>query len=448
MTLDWKLAAVAARLGQLVGDGDSSISGVTTDSRFVSKGDLFVAVVGETHDGHDFVEGAVAAGATAPVVEVGRTGFEPRIEVDSTADALLDLAAMRRDELTLPVVAVTGSTGKTTTKDMLAAAIPGSWASPASYNNEVGVPLTVLQTPNNASTLVVEMGSRGRGHLNWLMPAVRPSVAVITNLGVVHLETFGDTETLADAKWEIVEGLASDGVAVLPADEPRLRRPHPGTTVTFGVETDGDVIARDVIIDSAGLASFVLETPAGERQVSLSMPGIHQPANAAAATAAALAVGVDLELITNGLNAASGSRWRMEIHRGRFTVVNDAYNANPTSVEAALRTVAGLGGRRIAVLGMMAELGGIAASEHKRMGRLAASLGYAAVLMVGEDPGLVKAAGGIGRGVTSPDQALEILSGFIREGDTIVVKASRSVGLEVLAEQLIDMADSVPGGTT
>ncbi len=138
----------------------------------------------------------------------------------------------------------------------------------------------------------------------------------------------------------------------------------------------------------------------------------------------------------------------MEIHEGRFTVVNDAYNANPTSVEAALRTVAGLGNRRIAVLGMMAELGDIAAAEHERMGRLAASLGYAAVLMVGEDPGLVAAAGSIGRGVASAHEALEILGGFLREDDTVLVKASRSVGLEGLAEQLIEMADSVPGGTT
>lgn len=448
MTLDWQLSAVAARLGRIVGDGEKSISGVSTDSRAVAAGDLFVAIVGETYDGHDFAAAAVAGGAVASVVEPGRTDVEPRIEVDSTSTALRDLAGLRRDELALPVVAVTGSTGKTTTKDMLAAAVPGSWASPASFNNEVGVPLTVLRTPSTAAALVVEMGSRGRGHLNWLMPAVRPSVAVITNLGVVHLETFGDTATLADAKWEIVEGLTPGGVAVLPADEPRLQRSHAGSTVTFGVDTDGDVVARDVTIDSAGRTSFVLETPAGGRSISLGMPGIHQPANAAAATAAALAIGVDLDQIAVGLGAATGSRWRMEVHEGRFTVVNDAYNANPTSVEAALRTVAGLGTRRIAVLGLMAELGDIAAVEHERMGRLAASLGYAAVLMVGEDPGLVAAAGSIGRGVASPDEAMDILGGFLRDGDTILVKASRSVGLEGLAERLIEVAESVPGGTT
>ena len=440
MSLDWTLGQIAPSLGELFGDASIRIDGVSTDSRAVGPGDLFVAIAGENHDGHDFVAGAVASGAAAVLTEASRTEVEPRIEVKDSGEALLGLARLRRDELTAPVIAVTGSTGKTTTKDMMASAIPGAWASPASYNNEVGVPLTVLQTPRNARALVVEMGSRGRGHLEWLMPAVRPDVAVITNVGVVHLETFGDTATLADAKWEIVGGLGESGTAVLPVDEPRLRRAHPGATVTFGVESEADVVAHGISFDDKGRARFTIEAEAGRAEVALELPGIHQPANAAAAAAAALAVGVDLDTIAVGLGAATGSKWRMEIHDGRFTVVNDAYNANPTSVEAALRTVAALGGRPIAVLGQMAELGDVAEVEHIRMGRLAAQLGFAAVLMVGDDPGLADGAGAIARRVESPDDALRIVSELIRDGDTVLVKASRAVGLERLAEQLIDVA--------
>lgn len=344
----------------------------------------------------------------------------------------------------MPVVAITGSTGKTTTKDMLASAIPGAWASPASYNNEIGVPLTVLQTPSTAQALVVEMGSRGRGHLEWLMPAVRPQVAVITNIGVVHLETFGDVDTLVESKWELVAALGRDGVAVLPANDARLARSHRGQTVTFGVESAGDVVARDVEFDD-GRAHFTLDTPQGQRELRLQLPGLHQPANAAAAAAAALAVGIELDAVVAGLGAATGSKWRMEIHRGRFTVINDAYNANPTSVESALRTTVGLGGRPLAILGRMAELGDVAEAEHIRIGRLAASLGFAVVIMVGEDPGLADGAGSIAQRVGSPEEALDVVAELVRPGDNVLVKASRAVGLEELAEQLVDLAAANAG---
>jgi len=440
----WNLRDLAAELGTLIGE-DADVSAVSTDSRSVNPGDLFVAIEGEFHDGHNYVGAAMESGATAVLTKAGRAEVVPRIEVADTRDALLALAAIRRRELVMPVVAVTGSTGKTTTKDMLASAIPGSWVSPASFNNEVGVPLTVLQTPQTADALVVEMGSRGRGHLRWLMPAVRPDVAVITNLGVVHLETFGDAATLADAKWEIVEGLESEGTAVLPALEPRLAREHRGRTVTFAVDAAADVVARDVHFDEGGRARFTLAAGDMQADVRLRLAGIHQPANAAAAAAAALAIGTDLEAIAIGLSAATGSKWRMEIHEGAFTVVNDAYNANPTSLESALRTVLHLGGRPVAVLGKMAELGDIEEAEHIRIGRLAATLGFAAVIMVGEDPGLAAGAGSIARRVDTAAEAMRVLESVIRSGDTVLVKASRSVGLEGLAEQLIESAGTNAG---
>lgn len=442
--MNWRLSELAQELGTLVGE-DAEVGGVSIDSRTVAAGDLFVAIAGESHDGHEYVSSALESGAVGVVTAAGRSDAVPRIEVHDTGAALLAIAAVRRGELAMPVIAVTGSTGKTTTKDMLASAIPGSWASPASFNNEVGVPLTVLQTPRTADALVVEMGSRGRGHLEWLMPAVRPDVAVITNLGAVHLETFGDAATLADSKWEIVAGLGAAGTAVLPADEPRLARPHRGRTVTFAVGSSADVSAHNVEYDDGGRASFTLITAGGERDVQLSLPGVHQPANAAAAAAAALAIGTDLDAVAIGLAAATGSKWRMEIHKGAYTVVNDAYNANPTSVESALLTVARLGGRPIAVLGKMAELGDVEEAEHTRIGRLAAKLGFAAVIVVGDDPGLAAGAGSIARRVETTEEALGVLESVLRSDDTVLVKASRSVGLEGLAEQLIELAGTNAG---
>jgi UDP-N-acetylmuramoyl-tripeptide--D-alanyl-D-alanine ligase len=233
----WRLGDLAATLGgALIGDPEVTVTGVSTDSRDVHPGDLFVAVDGETHDGHEYAAAALAAGAAAALVarDAGLAGN--RIRVADTLTALRDLAVRRRSELAMPVVAITGSTGKTSTKDLLGAALPGSWAAPRSYNNEIGVPHTIFRTPETARYLVAEVGSRGRGHIAFLMPAIRPDVAVITNLGLVHLETFGSEEALADAKWELVEGLGGNGTAVLPFDEPRLRRTHSGRTLTFGID--------------------------------------------------------------------------------------------------------------------------------------------------------------------------------------------------------------------
>ena len=439
-SLNWTLATVAAATGGIVdGDPTMPVRAVSTDSRIAEPGAEFVALRGEQHDGHDHAATAVAEGADAALVERGtRPNLVPRIDVDDTAAALRDLAAYRRSELTMPVVAVTGSTGKTSTKDLLAAAIPGAWASPRSYNNEVGVPLTVLRAPGDATALVVEVGSRGIGHIRWLMPAILPSVAIITNLGLVHLETFGSRDAIADGKWELIEGLTVGGIAILPAGEKRLDRPHPGPTVTFGTGPDATVRISDLTSDTAGRPSFVLHANGHELPMTLQMAGSHNAHNAAAALAAAMSIGVPAETAAAGMAAATGSAWRMEIHTGSFTVVNDSYNANPTSMEAALRTVADMPGRSLAVLGQMAELGPVTAHEHERIGELAAKLGIEEVITVGPDHGLARAAGG--RNVDDAEQALGWIRERVRDGDVVLVKASRSVGLETVADRLTEEA--------
>jgi UDP-N-acetylmuramoyl-tripeptide--D-alanyl-D-alanine ligase len=272
------------------------------------------------------------------------------------------------------------------------------------------------------------------------LPAVRPDVAIVTNLGVVHLETFGTEAILADAKFELVEGLQTGGVAVLPDDEARLHRPHAGRTVTFGRSASADVRYGDVALDDSGFPSFTVTSDNRSVHVELPIAGEHQAANATAAIAAALAVGVDIETAASGMARAEGSPWRMEIHRGSVTVVNDAYNANPDSVEAAMRTVAKMAGRHVAVLGLMAELGTVEEAEHLRIGRLAAELGFAAVVVVGDDPGIARGAGRIARSVADPATAARVLDGFVRDGDVVLVKASRAVGLEGLALDLVEEA--------
>lgn len=440
VSLNWTLATIAAATGGVVdGDPTMPVHTISTDSRTSEPGAVFVALRGEQHDGHDHAVAAVAEGAVAALVERGtHPDLVPRIDVDDTSTALRDLAAHRRNELQMPVVAVTGSTGKTSTKDLLAAAIPGSWASPRSYNNEVGVPLTVLGTPETATALVVEVGSRGIGHIRWLMPAIRPSVGIITNLGLVHLETFGSRDAIADGKWELIEGLSVGDTAILPEGETRLDRPHPGPTVTFGTGPASSVQISDLTSDEAGRPSFVLHTGGREFPVTLLMAGSHNAFNAAAALAAAISIGVPAETAVEGMASAGGSAWRMDVHTGCFTVVNDAYNANPTSMEAALRTVAAMPGRSFAVLGEMAELGPATVPEHERIGRLAADLGIEEVVTVGADHGLAEAAGG--HNLQDSAEAFGWIQERVGDGDVVLVKASRSIGLEELADRLTEEA--------
>lgn len=431
------LSQLADSLGLVVhGDGGVVIERVTTDSREARPGDLFVAVAGEAFDGNSFVEAALDAGASAVVTSREDLTGVSRLVVADTLRTLRDLAAIARGELAIPVIAITGSSGKTSTKDLLAGALPNAWVSPRSFNNEIGVPLTVLATPPDADFLVAEVGSRGRGHITYLMPAVLPDVSIITNLGVVHLETFGTTDDLADAKYELVEALEDNGTAILPAGDSRLHRHHPGRTLTFGPEEHADVLVGAVSINELGYPSFELTYREHTATVTLAVAGAHQALNAAAAVAAGIALGVDFGDLIDGIQTATGSQWRMEIHRGRFTVVNDAYNANPDSVEAAMKTVAEMPGRHIAVLGTMAELGPLEQSEHERIGRLAADLGFATVITVGDEPGIAKAAGPIARNVADADAAYDVVSRMVGDNDVVLVKASRAVGLEQLALRL------------
>lgn len=439
LTLHWTLKDVARITGGvIVGDPQLVVTSIGTDSRAVAPGSLFVAIVGEIYDGHRFAAQALQAGAHAALVSEVPTDLSAAVVVDDTLAALLVLATAHRQRFTGTVIAVTGSTGKTSTKDLLAGALNGSHASPRSYNNEIGVPLTILSAPVDAPYVIVEVGSRGVGHIELLMPAVRPDIAVITNLGVVHLETFGTEERLADAKWELAAAVGPTGTVVIPEEEKRLQRPTSATVLTFGPL--GDVSVASLRCDERGRPSFVLSYRGTSYPVTLAMSGRHQATNAAAAFAAAVAAGASPVDVVEGLSTASGSAWRMEIHRGTFTVVNDAYNANPDSMRSAIESVADMPGRHLAIVGAMAELGPVAVAEHEAVGQLLADRDYEGVIVVGEEPGIARAYGDAAVCVPDVTSALETAEALIRPGDVVLVKASRSGGLERIALALIEIA--------
>jgi len=430
---------------------------VTVDSRTVGPGDLFVALPGERVDGHDFLGAAAAAGAVAAITTRPDPAL-PTVVVDDPVAALGRLAAAVHARLAaagLQTIGLTGSSGKTSTKDLLGQvlATAGPTVSPpGSYNNDIGLPLTVLSADEDTRFLVLEMGSRGPGHIARLCRVARPEVGVVLNVGSAHLGEFGSAEVIAQAKGELVEALPQHGTAVLNADDPRVLGMAPRTrarVVTTGRAVDADVRATGVVLNDEGRAHFTLRVSGEMHSVGLQVVGEHQVANALSAAGAALAVGLTPADVAAALSQArSRSRWRMEVERrpDGVTVVNDAYNANPESMRAALAALAALPGqRRIAVLGAMAELGPGGGEEHERLGRDAAAAGVDLVVAVGVDAvGIASGAAAAGRrpgeeSVHVPDRAAarELLSEVLRPGDVVLVKASRSYGLELLAEDLL-----------
>jgi UDP-N-acetylmuramoyl-tripeptide--D-alanyl-D-alanine ligase len=457
--IELSLAEVAELVGgELAGTPTATVTGkVTLDSRAVAAGDLFVAVAGERVDGHDFLGAAAGAGAVGALCSRPQDGL-PCVVVPDPVIALGRLASGVHARLTaggLRTLAITGSSGKTSTKDLLGqvlAAAGPTVSPPGSYNNDIGLPLTVLDADEDTRYLVLEMGSRGPGHIARLCGVARPQVGVVLNVGSAHLGEFGSPEGIARAKGELVEALPEDGTAVLNADDPRVLGMASRTAarvLTTGTGGDADVRATGVSLDGTARARFTLAAAGEEHPVALQVVGQHQVANALSAAGAALAVGLAPAEIAAALSAAgSRSRWRMEVARRAdgVTVVNDAYNANPESMRAALAALAGLAGeRRIAVLGGMAELGPDAAAEHERLGRDAVAAGVDLIVAVGRDAvGIADGASAAGgrageESVHVPDRAAarELLSGMLRPGDVVLVKASRSYGLELLAADLM-----------
>ncbi len=441
--------------GRLADGADPAevVVGVTGDSRTDVAGRLFVALKGTKVDGHDFGPEAVANGAT--VVLASRSVAAPAIIVD---DVLLALGKLARHYLEqLPdtiVVAVTGSVGKTTTKDLLADLLSGlgpTVAPPGSFNNELGLPMTVLTADASTQFMVLEMGARSAGHIAYLCRVAPPRIGIELMVGSAHVGEFGGRDAIALAKAELVVALPPDGVAVLNEDDDRVRAMSAQTSarvVTFGVSGSAHVRASNVTVDRLDRASFTLVVPDGQANVSLLLPGRHMVSNALAAAAAAWALGMPVDEVAKGLSAAEPtSRWRMETTQRRdgVTIINDTYNASPESMRAALKSLKQIGqGRRTwAVLGEMKELGEESVAEHDAIGRLAVHLEVERLVVVGEAAQSIQTgaqlAGGWGSEsvlVSDVDDAIALLSAEVAPGDVVLLKASRDVGLERAAQAL------------
>jgi UDP-N-acetylmuramoyl-tripeptide--D-alanyl-D-alanine ligase len=452
--------------GQLChGDPDAVVSGeVVIDSRRVGPGGLFAAVAGERSDGHDFAAAAVAAGATA--VLATRPVTVPSVLVADVPTALAALARHVVDALpAVRIAGITGSSGKTSTKDLAAQLVErlGPTIAPAgSFNNEFGLPLTVLRADAATRYLVLELSARGIGHIAYLCRVAPPRYGVVLNVGHAHAGEFGGLDQVARAKGELAEALPADGVAILNADDPRVLAMAERTAarvVTFTASPhtraprmpQPPVRAADIRLDELGRPSFTLLTPEGSAPVTLRLHGAHNVPNALAAAALARELGMDLDGIADGLGAAvARSRWRMEVHQRAdgVTVINDAYNANPESVRAAIDALAHLaqGGRAFAILGHMAELGGTSRPSHEDIGEYAARIGgsgLAGLIAVGEEAaplldGARRVRSWTGEALAAPDgaAALELLANRLKPSDVVLVKASRAAHLEGVAAAL------------
>ena len=418
--------------GKLEGK-DINLDGVTQDSRTVTANCLFVPLVAE-RDGHNYIENAIATGATAYLTNGPKYTDAVSIEVADTASALLQLGEAARTSIKSPVIGITGSVGKTSVKDLTTSVLTQrglTHSSPRSFNNEIGVPLTLLNTPEEATAVVVEMGARHVGDIKQLCSVSRPDIGIITTVGAAHTELFENIETVGKAKGELIEGLPSEGCAILNADSKEVMKQASRTraqVLTFGEK--GEIRASGIELDSELQPSFQIESPWGRQEVKLKVSGKHMVKNALAASAAGLFLGMELPEIAFGLSEGtlSPARMQLETASSGFLVINDAYNANPVSTKAALEALASLNksGRKVAVLGLMAELGDDAREFHEEVAAYAHSLGLD-LLTVGTDL----------YGQTPEDDINQSLAG-LTTGDAVLVKGSLVAGLQSLAQRLLE----------
>lgn len=447
------LKATGGRLAG--GSGGKVFRGISTDTRTIQPGNLFIALVGEHFDGHKFVDQAVSKGAAGVIVsKVVQVPEEAQvIEVNDTLVALQDLARFHRKRFYIPVIAVTGSNGKTTTKEMLAAVLSSRFnvlKTEANFNNEIGLSLTLLNLESNHEAAVVEMGMRAQGEIRELAEIALPTVGVVTNVGETHMEILGSVENIAAAKAELVEAIVSDNLVVLNADDPHVRAMQDksqGRVVFYGLQPGAFVRAENITTGENGewITCFDCCSPRGSFPVVLHTVGIHNVYNALAAITVGWELGLKPGEIKKGIGSFVSGAMRLEIKEyGEYTVINDVYNASPLSMAAALNTISAVSkGRKIVVLGDMLELGDAAVEAHRRIGRQAAEQEIEVVLTVGELSKHTAAAARdhgvkVARHFTGHREAIEVLHSLLKPGDYILIKGSRGMRMEKMLETFND----------
>ncbi len=446
--------------GELLASGRPA-TGVSTDTRTLTPGDLFFALPGEgakarpSANGHRYVRDAAERGAVGAVVSAPVADAPPGfalIRVHDTLLALGRLAATWRQRMPARIVAITGSVGKTSTKGMVGTiltAFRSTLVAQASYNNEIGVPLTLLGLNRGHAFCAVELAMRGPGEIGYLAEMARPEVGVITNIGASHVGRLGSREATARAKGELLPLLPPTGAAVLRRSDfffGILSELSAAPVISFGLEAAAHVRAEGIVDQALRGARFELVLPQARVPVALAVPGLHQVENALAAAAAAMALGVPPEFIAHGLSGYTGGEMRGRLLQapGEITVVNDCYNAAPDSVRAALRVLAGVPGRRVFVFADMLELGEEGPEDHRAVGLQAAEAGVALLVSVGELSRIAADAaaeqGVQTAGFATPEEAVAALKGELRPGDTVLVKGSRMMRLERVVEGLLSDA--------
>lgn len=449
----------------LTGDGETMGIDLVVDSRVIAPGCIFVALPGERVDGHDYIADAVRAGARIVLVTRARQELVPQvvaahersaciIRVNDAVRAVQDLAAHHRARLHATVVGVTGSTGKTTTKDFIRSVLATQLrviSTEGNRNNELGVPLTVLRAGSDTDALVVEMGMRGIGQIARLAEISEPDIGLVTNVGTSHMELLGTQDAIAEAKGELVRAVGERGAVFLNGDDAYsdvLAVTAKAPVTRYGLSERCAVRATDIQLDAESRASFTLSTPQGDIAVTLPVPGRHNVYNALAAAAVGLRLAVPLDQVARGLADAEMTGMRMETFTsaGGVVVVNDAYNANPSSMRAAIDTLGAMSvaGRKVAVLGDMGELGSLSELAHFKIGEQVPHAGVDVLITVGTlarriaDGARVE---GMGDDSLHPcsnaEEAIEVLDDLLASGDAVLVKASRFMGLERVVEGIV-----------
>lgn len=440
-----KLSDIAALLDvPLI--SDKVLTGLSIDSRDIEPGNLFIAIQGDRFDGQDFISEAVAAGAAAVICHQAiALPNVPMIVVSDTYDALVKIASWIRGQFHIPTIALTGSNGKTTVKEMIASILmPSVFMTQGNLNNHFGVPLSILKWHPEHRHAVFELGASKRGDIAHTVAMVKPHVALINNIGPAHIEGFGSIDGVAKAKGEIYQGLASDGIAIVNDDDDYAHYWDPlfgtRTVIRFSSKHQATVYAKDIIFDAHYCARFTLVTPRGEIAIELMVPGAHQVQNALAASASVFAIGISLVDIAEGLKSFRGVAMRTHQILGKSgaLIIDDTYNANLRSVLTALDLLAHRSGKRIFIFGDMKELGASSADHHRKVGEEASKLGIDFLLTCGEQSRLAALAFGPNAlHYASQDELVQSLEPMLDASTSVLVKGSRSSAMENIVNQLI-----------
>ncbi len=443
-----KLSQAAQILHAKLQGQDVEFSGVSIDTRTLKPGQLYIALRGEKFDGHNFLKEALNAKAAAAIVSQDETTGLPTLKVANTRQALADLARFHRQQFAIPIIAVTGSCGKTTTKALLASVFSQAGKvlfSVNSFNNDIGVPLTLLQLTPEHQYAITEMGANHPGEIAFLTHLVHPEVAIITNAAQAHLEGFGDVDGVACAKGEIFQGLGAHGVAVINADDDHAEfwKQLSGSrrVITFGVTAPADVSARQIHYNENGQAGFELVIAGQSTPVQLRLMGAHNIHNALAAAAAGYAQGLPLTAIQAGLNAATAEKQRLIEQRSPegALIIDDSYNANPLSMRAAIQILSQRAGERILVMGDMCELGEKAVKYHQEIGQEAKNSGIEQLYCYGNlSRHAASAFGKKAQSFPSHDELIQALKPHLHPQVTVLIKGSHSMQMEKVVAALKD----------